>query len=388
MQQFDIVIVGGGMVGGALACALAPLGLTIAVVEKALPQQYQSTQPMDLRVSAISVASEQLLERVGAWQHLKQMRCCPYRFLETWETKNNHLLFDSVAMSRDHLGHIVENRLIQLALWQQMATFDNVTLLAGQSISAIERCSAGYALNLGQQAISCHLLVGADGANSVVREAAKIGVTAWDYRQHAMLINITTACEQQNITWQQFTSNGPRALLPLADNKASLVWYDSPATIRQLSNLSSRQLKQRIISEFPDRLGEFEVDMCGSFPLTRRHAHSYYKENLVIIGDAAHTINPLAGQGVNLGFKDVMALNRVIWDAHKRGECWWHTNALDAYQKARMGDNLLMQSAMDMFYLGFSTQNTPLKLLRNAALKLASQSGWGKKQVMKYAMGL
>lgn len=388
MQQFDMVIVGGGMVGGALACALAPLGLTIAVVEKNAPPPYQPKQPMDLRVSAISVASEQLLAQVGAWQHLKQMRRCPYRYLETWETENSHLLFDSAAMSQDHLGHIIENRLIQLALWQQMAAFSNVTLLAGQSISDIEKCSNGYALTLGGQQLSCHLLVGADGANSSVRETAKIGLTSWDYRQHAMLINITTHCEQQNITWQQFTGAGPRALLPLAGNKASLVWYDSPATIRQLANLPLAQLKQRIISEFPDRLGEFEVDACGSFPLTRRHAHCYYKDNLVILGDAAHTINPLAGQGVNLGFKDVMALTKVIREAHQRGECWWDHKTLAAYQKSRKPDNLLMQSAMDLFYLTFSNPNTPIKLLRNTALKLASQSAWGKKQVMKYAMGL
>jgi 2-octaprenyl-3-methyl-6-methoxy-1,4-benzoquinol hydroxylase len=388
MQQFDIVIVGGGMVGGALACALAPLGLAIAVVEQQTPTAYQDDQPMDLRVSAISVASEQLLTRVGAWQHLTAMRTCPYRYLETWETENSHLLFDSTQMSRDHLGHIIENRLIQLALWQQMATFNNVTILAGQTITEIERCSDGYALTVGDQQLSCNLLVGADGANSLVRQTANIGVTAWDYRQHAMLINITTECEQQDITWQQFTANGPRALLPLAGNKASLVWYDSPATIRRLSALSPTLLKQQIINQFPDRLGQFEVDDRGSFPLTRRHAHTYYKDNVVLVGDAAHTINPLAGQGVNLGFKDVIQLTQVISEAHRQNISWWHTNTLSAYQKARKPDNLLMQSAMDAFYLTFSNHKGPIKLLRNTALKLAGQSQWGKRQVMKYAMGL
>jgi len=388
MQQFDIVIVGGGMVGGALACALAPLGLTIAVVEQHTPTPYQDDQPMDLRVSAISAASEQLLTEVGAWQHLIAMRTCPYRFLETWETEHSHLLFDSEDMSRDHLGHIIENRLIQLALWQQLATFDNVTMLAGQKITNIEPCSNGYALTVGEQQLSCHLLVGADGANSLVRQKANIGITAWDYRQHAMLINITTASEQQNITWQQFTQNGPRALLPLAGNKASLVWYDSPETIRRLSALPLAQLKQQIINEFPERLGQFEVDDRGSFPLTRRHAHDYYKDNVVLIGDAAHTINPLAGQGVNLGFKDVIKLSAQIREAHMQGKCWWHTDTLNAYQKARKPDNLLMQSAMDVFYLTFSNHHGPIKLLRNGALKLAGHSQWGKKQVMKYAMGL
>lgn len=388
MQQFDIVIVGGGMVGSALACSLAPLGLSIAVIEKTSPAPYLDSQPMDLRVSAISVASEQLLQRVGAWQHLTQMRRCPYRYLETWETDNSHLLFDSEAMSRDHLGHIIENRLIQLALWQQMSSFDNITLLVGGVVSELIKSHDGYSLLVDEQSINCRLLVGADGANSMVRQAANIGVTAWDYRQHALLINITTTCQQQNITWQQFTPQGPRALLPLANNKASLVWYDSPATVRQLSAMPTKQLKQRIIAQFPDRLGNFEVDAAGSFPLTRRHAHSYYNDNLVILGDAAHTINPLAGQGVNLGFKDVTALSKVITDAHRQGQCWWNRQSLNAYQKARMPDNILMQGAMDMFYLAFSNSNAPMMLLRNTALKVAGQSSWGKKQVMKYAMGL
>ncbi|NRA82704.1 MAG: FAD-dependent monooxygenase [Gammaproteobacteria bacterium] len=388
MQQFDIAIVGGGMVGAALACALAPLGLSIAIVEKNAPMPYQPTQAMDLRVSAISIASQKLLEDVGAWQHIAQMRSCPYRYLETWEAQDSHLLFDSAEMSRAHLGHIVENRLIVLALWRQMNTFDNITVFKDATIERFEKNQFGYTLTMDDQPIKCRLLVGADGSNSSVRAAANIGITAWDYRQHAMLINITTQCPQQNITWQQFTASGPRALLPLAGNKASLVWYDSPQVIRQLSSLSPEQLKQRIIAEFPQRLGQFTVNDCGSFPLTRRHAQTYHKANVVLVGDAAHTINPLAGQGVNLGFKDVIALAKEIAQSHASDNDWWDQQTLSRYQKSRRPDNLLMQSAMDVFYLTFSNQKLPVKLLRNTILKLAEQSTWGKKQVMKYAMGL
>lgn len=388
MQQFDVVIVGGGMVGSALACALAPLGLTIAVIEKNKPRPFLAEQEMDLRVSAISVASEQLLTQLGAWSQITQMRCCPYRFLETWEAAGSNLVFDSNDMGAAHLGHIVENRLIQLALWQQMASFDNISLLVDESVSEFNKTTAGYDVTLGQQSISCRLLVGADGANSQVRQAAGIGITAWDYAQHAMLINITTSQEQQDITWQQFNPDGPLAFLPLAGNKASLVWYDSPARIRQLAALPHKQLQQQIIAQFPERLGQFEVDDCGAFPLTRRHAQTYYKDNLVLLGDAAHTINPLAGQGVNLGFKDVAALAGVISQAHQQGLNWCDQQQLALYQKQRRGDNLLMQSAMDMFYLTFSNERTVLKHLRNHVLKIAAQSAWGKKKVMKYAMGL
>jgi len=388
MQQFDLVIIGGGMVGGALACALAPSGLNIAVIEKSKPLAFSPEQGMDLRVSAISVASQQLLEQVGAWQHVMTMRSCPYRYLETWEAPNSNLLFDSQNMGRDYLGHIVENRLIQLALWQQLEAHNNVELIVGESVTALAQISDGYRVELGQRQLACKLLVGADGANSMVRQSANIGVTAWDYAQHAMLINIATQCPQQEITWQQFSPNGPRALLPLSGHQASLVWYDKPEIINQLSNLSLSALKEQIIANFPPRLGEFSVEDRGSFPLTRRHAQQYYKDNLCIVGDAAHTINPLAGQGVNLGFKDVVCLAQKITCALDQQQCWWSNDTLKQYEKERRSDNLLMQSAMDVFYLAFSNDRLPLKILRNTALKVAGKSSWGKNKVMKYAMGL
>lgn len=388
MQQFDVIIVGGGMVGGVLACALAPSGLRIAVIERSEPAAYQSDQPMDLRVSAISVASQQLLESVGAWQHVEAMRKCPYRFLETWEGENSNVVFDSQAMGREHLGHIIENRVIQLSVWQQLANTSNVELLIGQDIKQLEALTDGYRVHTQTGLLECKLLIGADGANSMVRDAANIGVTAWDYAQHAMLINITTEQSQQDITWQQFTPNGPRALLPLSGNKASLVWYDKPEVIKKLANMPTDALKQQIIENFPSRLGGFTVDNCGAFPLTRRHAQQYVKSNVCIVGDAAHTINPLAGQGVNLGFKDVAALSELINQAANSGQCWWANELLAQYEKARRGDNLLMQGAMDLFYVTFSNQHLPIKLLRNTALRVAGKSSWGKNKVMKYAMGL
>ena len=388
MQHYDIIIVGGGMVGSALACQLASTSLKIAVIEKSAPQHFEHNQVMDLRVSAISSASQQLLNETQAWPLIEKMRSCPYRYLETWESTNSHLLFDSKAMERDCLGHIVENRVIQLALWQQFTQYDNIDVIDNHTIKLINPTNDGYLITLGNQQLSCRLLIGADGANSMVRQAANIGVTSWDYQQHAMLINISTKAPQQDITWQQFFPSGPRAFLPLSGHNASLVWYDSPQRIKMLSQLPYEQLHREVSTHFPDRLGEFTINNAGSFPLTRRHAQQYVKSNVCIVGDAAHTINPLAGQGVNLGFKDVQSLSQVIRDAVNHNECWWHESILKRYEIKRRQDNLLMQSAMDAFYLTFSNEFTPLKLIRNVALKVAQQSTWGKNQVMKYAMGL
>lgn len=386
----DVVILGGGMIGAATAIGLAQLGLSVTVIEAFRPEAYSSEQAIDLRVSAISLATETLLERLGALESLTQMRRAPYLGLETWELEGCITRFHADAIGVSHLGHIVENRLIQLALWEQFESLDNLELLCPRSLDSFSRSENGVCVTLDDgQRLDAKLLVGADGANSRVRTWAGIGLTGWDYAQSAMLINIETAIEQQDVTWQQFTPKGPRSLLPLPGNNASLVWYDDASRIAQLSTLSNAALAQQIKMHFPERLDrQFEVLNKGSFKLTRRHAQSYFADNLVILGDAAHTINPLAGQGVNIGFKDVDALMAVISDKLSQQEAWWSNAALSEYQNRRYRDNQLMMSAMDLFYAGFSNDLLPLKVLRNAALKLANIDSPIKKQVLKYAMGL
>ncbi|QFU24013.1 FAD-dependent monooxygenase [Shewanella eurypsychrophilus] len=386
----DIVIVGGGMVGAATAIGCAQLGLSVAVIEAFKPNAYQQEQAIDLRVSAVSAASESLLERFGALDAISNMRRAAYLGLETWELEGFITRFHSEQVGASHLGHIVENRLIQLALWGQFTSYDNIELFCPSKVEQFERDVDGVIVKLddGQQ-LTAKLLIGADGANSQVRTWAGIGLSGWDYAQSAMLINIETELGQQDVTWQQFTPKGPRSLLPLPGNQASLVWYDDASRISQLSQLSNKALAQQIKLHFPQRLDRrFEVLQKGSFKLTRRHAHTYFGDNLVILGDAAHTINPLAGQGVNIGFKDVEALVQTLSHAITSNERWWDNATLAKYQSSRYKENLLMMSAMDLFYAGFSNDLLPLKLIRNAALRLANIDTPIKKQVLKYAMGL
>ncbi|EAS62382.1 2-octaprenyl-3-methyl-6-methoxy-1,4-benzoquinol hydroxylase [Photobacterium angustum] len=386
MKQYDVIVAGGGMVGAATALGLAKLGLDVAVLEGLAPRPFADTQPMDLRVSAISPHSVALLERLGAWNEVLNMRLCPFKRLETWESPECRTRFNADDMGLEQLGYIVENRLLQLALWQQFDKIENLTLYCPSKMVSTTPIENGYIVELeNTQQLQCRLLIGADGANSQVRQQAGIGITAWDYRQHCMLINIETALPQQDITWQQFTPAGPRSFLPLPGHQGSLVWYDSPERIRRLSHMPSEQLHAEISAVFPEELGEFSVVDHGSFPLTRRHAQTYYKPNVVLLGDAAHTINPLAGQGVNLGFKDVDVLLQEIEAA---GEYWAESSTLDKYQRRRRPDNLVMQTGMDFFYMAFSNNIGPLKFIRNAGLRLADEAGGIKKQVLKYAMGL
>ncbi|WP_162045788.1 2-octaprenyl-3-methyl-6-methoxy-1,4-benzoquinol hydroxylase [Vibrio taketomensis] len=382
MNRFEIAVIGGGMVGAAVALGFAKQGRQVVMVEGQQPMPYSAEQPMDIRVSAISHHSVQILEELGAWHAIQAMRVCPYRRLETWEHPECRTRFHSDELGLEQLGYIVENRLIQLGLWQQFEQYPNLSVICPDSLASIEFGQDVQITLTSGATLNTEWIVGADGANSFVRLQAGIGITAWDYRQHCMLINVETELEQQDITWQQFNSTGPRSFLPLCGQQGSLVWYDSPKRIKQLCNMSKAQLRDEVLAHFPQELGDIQVLQFGSFPLTRRHAQQYVKNRCILVGDSAHTINPLAGQGVNLGFKDVDALLKAT-----AGELL-SDERLAKYERERRGDNLLMQTGMDVFYTGFSNDIAPLKLLRNAALKLADKTGPVKQQVLKYALGL
>jgi 2-octaprenyl-3-methyl-6-methoxy-1,4-benzoquinol hydroxylase len=391
---FDFCVVGGGMVGSAMALGLAKIGFKVAIIEPFMPVPFESKQPPDMRVAAISLTSEALLQDLGAWSHIKNMRVCPYKRLSVWDKPSCRTDFDCKAIDQPHLGHIIENRLVQLGLHEAISDNQNVAFFENLNVMDITSTDVSQVTLEDGQIIQAKVLIGADGGNSAVRDAANIGVQGWQYAQQALGIQIKTYTMQQDITWQQFTPDGPMAFLPLYDGFASLVWYHNAQDVRHLKSLSKIKLKEHILQHFPADLVDFDVLDVAGFPLTRMHANQYSKGNTVLIGDAAHTINPLAGQGVNLGFKDVSAMLSVINEelaVHDRSTtlqpnqyCHW----LKKYEIARRRDNLVMMSAMDLLYSTFSNSNMPLKMLRNLGLMLANHSGPIKNNAMKYAMGL
>ncbi|MGL5815838.1 MAG: FAD-dependent monooxygenase [Aeromonas sp.] len=386
MEHCDIAIVGAGMVGAATACLLAGQGLSVRVIETRLPEPYAPEQPLDLRVSAISQASVALLAQAGAWQHLQQMRLCPYRRLDTWELDGFATRFDAVDLGLPQLGYIIENRLVQLALLKRMEDFPSIQTHTPAAVQSLiqDREHATLLLDDGTE-LRARWVLACDGAESHTRRLAGIGVSRFEYRQHCMLINIDTEFEQEDITWQQFTPSGPRAFLPLPGQHGSLVWYDSPARIRTLSAMSNEALAAEVRRHFPARLGGFTVTGKGSFPLVRRHANDYHAGRVLLLGDSAHTINPLAGQGVNLGFKDVACWVELLT---KAGSDWHEMALAERYERRRRPDNLLMQSGMDLFYGVFSNEIGPLRLARNLALNLADKAGPLKEMALRYALGL
>ncbi|PIJ59579.1 3-demethoxyubiquinol 3-hydroxylase [Erwinia aphidicola] len=387
-QKVDVAIVGGGMVGAALASGLAQHGFQVAVLEQETPAEFVAGSDPDVRISAIGAASAALLKQLDVWPAVLAMRTVPYRKLETWEWQTAAVNFDAESLGLPELGFMVENSVLQQALWQRLQQ-QPVQLLCPARLRELQSENGGWQLTLdnGEQ-LHARLVVGADGANSQVRQLAGIGIHGWNYSQSCMLISVRCEHDAGDTTWQQFTPDGPRAFLPLFDRWASLVWYDSPARIRQLQAMSMPQLQKEIQAHFPPRVGKVTPVAAGSFPLVRRHATRYVLPGLALVGDAAHTINPLAGQGVNLGYRDVDALIEVLSESRLRAEDWASAAVLQRYQRKRLKDNLLMQSGMDLFYFAFSNQSAPLKVLRNLGLIVAQHSGVLKRQALRYALGL
>ena len=385
----EVAIVGGGMVGGALALGLAQQGFAVTVIDKQTPAPFDASAPPDVRISAISAASVELLRGLGVWESIEAMRCHPYRQLETWEWENAHVVFDARELKLPLLGYMVENNVLQRALWEALDAHPQVTLRVPSSLRSIDFQADSHQLVFENgETLSAKLVVGADGANSRVRESAGIGIHAWHYQQACMLITVQCENDPGDSTWQHFTPTGPHAFLPLFDNWASLVWYDTPARVRQLQSLTLPQLQQEIGRHFPARLGRVTPVAAGAFPLTRRHALQYTRPGLALVGDAAHTIHPLAGQGVNLGYRDVDCLLDVLTRARSHGEAWSSQQVLKRYQARRMADNFVMQSGMDVFYAGFSNDLGPVRILRNLGLMAAERAGVLKRQALKYALGL
>jgi 2-octaprenyl-3-methyl-6-methoxy-1,4-benzoquinol hydroxylase len=389
-EDFDVVIVGGGMVGAAVACSLGGSVLKVAVIESLLPQAFALNQPHDLRVSALSIASKNILETVGAWDGVISRRLCPFRRMRVWETAGD-TEFCSNDINYPELGYIVENRVTQLALLERLQDFDNVELICPVTITKINYLadkSPEVVLNDGR-ILSAKVLVAADGGASRVRQAVGLGVTSWDYKQHALVIYIETDYEQQDITWQRFVPSGPQAFLPLTGHYGSIVWYNSPEEVARLKALPQEDLRRELISTFPDFLGKVNAVLgTASFPLKRQHAQSYVKPGVVLVGDAAHMINPLAGQGVNIGLLDAAALGEVLVEASKQGLELGDLSVLTRYEKMRRNENLKMMTVMDVFYRVFSNQLLPVKFLRNLGLGLAERILPAKNKVMRSAMGL
>nr|WP_051984628.1 FAD-dependent oxidoreductase [Candidatus Baumannia cicadellinicola] len=390
-EYHDVVVVGGGMVGATFALTLAKAGFSVLVIESLPLAKVVNRIKPDIRVSAINYTSVEFLRSLQVWQNIGDDFCVPYRQLYIWECPSSEVVFDAASINLPELGCMVENRRLQQALWQSLSGCDKLKLRCPAVLKAMQYDGSRWLLRLSDGSeITNRLLVGADGTNSQVRQHAGITISGWQYRQSCMLLSaeIEDKSYQHKSTWQMLTPTGPRAFLPLYDKWASLVWYDSSWRIRQLQQLTLQSLTHKVMTAFPARLGTIKLHNAASFLLTRSHAGNYVKPGLALIGDAAHTINPLGGQGFNLGLRDARTLAEVLISAIEHDEPWDSLQVLRRYEHQRRCNNLLIQAVMDVFYTTFSNDLPPLKLARNIGLMLAQRADGIKLRVLKYVLGL
>ncbi len=385
--HYDVIIVGGGMVGATLAVALAEQSdLNIAIVEAHMPNPIAELDKPDLRVSALTRASENVFKNLNIWQQLIPSRISQFTDMEVWETPSSTLHFDSADIGEPLLGYIVENRHVQQACLARCTQLDNITLLSPAKPTSMSKQT--LTLENGQT-LTADLIVGADGARSLLRDWAEIDTHGWDYQQTAVVCTVTTKQSHQHTAWQRFLPEGPLAFLPLADpHQCSIVWSNSTEEAELLCELDDDRFNNALSKAFGNKLGDIvDISERARFPLKLRHADHYVETGFALVGDAAHTIHPLAGQGVNIGLLDAATLAEVVLEAHNKGRELGSLHTLNKYQRRRKGDNLAMQMTMDAFKRVFGSELAPVRWARRLGLETVNQHGLLKNIFMHQAAG-
>ena len=390
-HDYDLIIVGGGMVGASLACALGDTPLRIGLVESHPAQSEWPEDSYDIRVSAITRATEKVFQMIGAWEGMLARRVTAYGAMDVWDGSGSGSIgFDCADLGEPNIGHIIENRVILAALLERMTQFDNVELLCPAEVAELTRDESVATLTLKDgRILTAPLIVGADGANSWVREQAGISTTGWPYEQTAVVATIKTEQHHRGVAYQRFMPEGPLAFLPMPQGLSSIVWSTTPQRSAELIEMDEAQFLAELQLAFGDKLGTMmATGPRGAFPLLLRHANRYTDERLVLVGNAAHAIHPLAGQGLNLGVSDIAALAEILLETKRNKGDIGELAVLRRYERWRKADNVAMMAAMDGFKRLFSNDIAPLKLLRNIGLTLADHSGPAKNVMMRRALGL
>ncbi|TXL18360.1 ubiquinone biosynthesis protein UbiH [Methylococcaceae bacterium HT3] len=390
-KKYPVVVVGGGIVGATAACAIAQAGIEVALVDVYNPAREWPADPVDIRVSALTRASQNILQAVGAWPAMEQRGVGPYGHMHVWDADSAGVLdFDAAETEFSELGHLVENRVTVASLWDRLEALPSASLLCPAKVAdiQIDSDSAQVVLDDGQILIA-DVLIAADGRDSALRQMAGIQTTGWEYKQDGLVATISTEKSHQYTAWQRFLPEGPLAFLPLKNGQCSIVWTLSHQTAQEYVALSDKEFLQHLEQASGGVLGKMlEVGPRGAFPLRFQYAKQYTTEHFVLIGDAAHAMHPLAGQGANAGLLDAAAIAELIVKAQQAGRPIGSHKLLRQYERWRKGDNLAMMSSMDMINKMYTAQNEGFRQLRGTGMSWINHSAWIKNYFNHYAMGL
>jgi 2-octaprenylphenol hydroxylase len=387
-RRHEIAIVGGGVVGAATALGLARAGFDVALIERGEPPPEFRADHYDPRVYALAPGSIRLLDGVGAWQRVAAKRASPYGRMEVWEeTPAQALAFDAAELGVPELGFIVEDSLLRASLWAGLG--GAVTVLSGTQVTGL-RLDGGPRLTLANgDTVEAQLAVAAEGADSPLREWAGIDPIGWGYDQRSLVCHVETGKPHGATAYQRFLPNGPLAFLPLADGRSSIVWSTQAAEAQDLLDTDEADFRNRLAEALGFRLGA--IGACSrrfAFPLRLLHAERYAVEGVVLVGDSAHVVHPLAGQGLNLGLADAQALVDVLVDTRRRKQPPGTLRALQRYERRRKAENVEMLAMTDGLYRLFRLRVPGLGALRELGLSMVGRAGPIKQRLARRAMGI
>ena len=390
--DFEVVIAGGGLAGSVLAALLSRSGIHCLVLEPRQPGQTATPGWTDPRALAITPASRRVLEAVGVWKRLPTDRVGWFRGMQIWdENGGGRIEFDAMDIGASALGYIIEQSVLQAGLDQVVDFYPGISTDHQNRIQGWQEDTEGLSLTLSNGAcVTTRLLVAADGRNSPTRQLAGIDYRLHDYRQQAVACVVRTEREHGRIARQRFLTRGPLAFLPMADaHQCGIVWSTTPGHAQDLLALEAEFFNRELETAFAQTLGRIEhSEARAAFPLGRAQAASYCGPRLALIGDAAHCVHPLAGQGANLGLLDSASLAEVVTAACHRHRDIGGRAVLRRYERWRRGENYLMMMVLEGFKHLFENQSTPVQRLRNSGMDLVDAMPFVKHRIMRRAMGL
>lgn len=390
-ESYEVVVVGGGMVGAFLGTALARAGIHTAVLESTRPDPDPDTSTIDLRVSALSLATRNMLDYVGAWDLISNMRTSPYRSMRVYDAGyHGELSFEASDLWAKNLGYIVENRVIVAALWSLLSEAAEADIIYPARVVKLlgEPGNKCVELEDGRR-VRSRVVVAADGARSVTRGLAGIGVGGWNYDQSALVAAVETENPHRQTAYQRFLAEGPLAFLPLDDGRCSIVWSSTRESTRSYMELDDAAFMAVLEQASGGLLGAIkDVGPRGSFELGFQYAKQYIRDGVVLVGDAAHSVHPLAGQGVNIGMLDAAALVEILLEARANNRDPAALSVLRKYERWRKADNLALLGGIDLLKRLFTADNGLIGSARSLGMNLINHSSPVKNYLNRYAMGI